>query len=125
MRVTKTDVLEKAKREGYLLAKWGKTDAVAEEYYGWCEKEGIPLIKAYAGNKYSTVSVDMITAYYDLNEEGQNKMGSLFRKYTRKPSSIGIGHGYCSVDDIPIDSVAIVVKDLIQIYEACKVPRNN
>jgi len=123
MRVTKTDVFEKAIREGYLLAKWGKTDAVEEEYYGWCEKEGNPLIKAYAGNKYSTVSIDMITTSYYLNEEGQKKMGSLFRKYTRKPSSIGIGHGYCSVDDIPIDSVDALAKEIITIYEESKVPR--
>lgn len=125
MRVTHKEILEKAKNDGYLLAKWGKTDAVEEEYYGWCEKEGIPLIKAYAGSKYSTVSVDMITTSYNLNEEGQKRIGRLFRKYTRKPSSVGVGHGYCSVDDIPIDSVDVVVKDLMLIYETCKAERTN
>lgn len=123
MNMSYKDTFEMAKSKGYLLAKWGRTDAIEEEYYKWCEKEGIPLIKAYAGSKYSTVSVDMITTSCDLNEEGQKKIGNIFRKYTRKPSSIGIGHGYCSVDDIPIDSVDVVVKEIIQIYETCKVAR--
>lgn len=123
MRLSHKDIFETAKSKGYLLAKWGKTAAVEEEYYGWCEKENIPLIKAFAGNKYAQVSINMDTTSYVLNEEGQNKIAALYRKYTRKPSSVAKGHIYCSVDDVPNDSVDILVKNLMQIYDDCKVPR--
>lgn len=119
------DIFEQAKSKGYLLAKWGKTDAVEKEYYKRCEKGNIPLIKAYAGSKYAQVSIDLITTSYDLNKEGQNKIATLCRKYTRKPSEVGIGHAYCSVDDVPNDSVDTLVKEVILIYEECKVARNN
>lgn len=125
MRLSYKDIFETAKSKGYLPAKWGKTDAIEEEYYKLCEKENIPLIKAYAGSKYAHVSIDLITTSYDLNEEGQNRIAALYRKYTRKPSSVAFGHAYCSVDYIPNESVDVLVKELIPIYDACKVGRPN
>ena len=82
------DIFEMAKSKGYLIAKWGKTDAIEEEYFKWCKKGDIPLIKAYAGSKYSHVSIDLITTTFDINKEGQNRITALYRKYTRKPSSV-------------------------------------
>ena len=125
MQMSYKDIFERAKSKGYLLAKWRKTDVVEEDYYKWCEKENIPLIKAFAGNKYAQVSINMDTTSYVLNEEGQDKIAALYRKYTRKPSSVAKGHIYCSVDDVSNDSVDILVKEIIQICEACKVPRTS
>ena len=120
MRVTHKEIFEKAKNDGYLLAKWGKTDVIEEEYYKWCEKENIPLIKAYSGNKYSQVSINMDTTSYVLSEEGHEKIAALFRRYTRKPSSVCKGHIYCSVDDASNDSVDVLAKEIITIYEGSK-----
>ena len=123
MRISDRELIGQAKSKGYLTAKWGKTDAVEEEYYKWCEKGDFPLIKAYGGSKFSQVSIDMITSSYDLDKEGQKRIGEVFRKYTRKPSSVGIGHGYCSVDAVPNDSVDILAGEIISIYGACRVKR--
>jgi len=88
MNMSYKDIFEMAKSKGYLLAKWGRTDAIEEEYFKWCEKEGIPLIKAYAANKFAQVSINMDTTSYVLDEEGQRRIAALFRRYTRKPSSV-------------------------------------
>jgi hypothetical protein len=104
MRMSYEDIFETVKSNGYHLAKCGKTDAIEEDYYKLCEKENIPLIKAYAGSKYAHVSIDLITISYNLSTEGKNRIDVLYRNYTRKSSSIGSSHGYCSVDDVPNDS---------------------
>lgn len=118
------EILEEAKSKGYLLAKWGKTDAIEEEYYEFCEKGNLPLIKAYAGNKYADVSIDLITSSYSLSEEGQDRIAALYRKYTKKPSSVSKGRAYCSVDKIPNALVDILGKELVKIYEECKMERS-
>ena len=123
MRLSYKEIFETAKSKGYLLAKWGKTDVIEKDYHRWCEQENIPLIKAFAGNKYAQVTINMDTTSYVLNEEGQKRIAVLFRKYTKKPSSVGWGHIYCSVDDVPNDSVEILNKELISICETCKVER--
>lgn len=124
MRLSHREIIETAKTKGYLLAKWGKTDSAEEEYYKWCEKNNIPLIKAFAGNKYSQVSINMDTTSYVLSEEGHERIATLFRRYTSRPSSVAKGHIYCSVDDVPNESVDTLCKELLPIYAEFKVERN-
>lgn len=123
MSMTYKETLDKAIRRGYLLARWGKRDAIEEEYYKWCKTNNIPLIKAYAGNKYAQFFIDLITTPYNFNDEGQKKIIALYRKYTRKPSSIGTSRGHCSVDEVPLEKLDTLVKELMPIYEVCKIAR--
>lgn len=117
-----TNVLEEAKNKGYLLLTRGK-DSVKTEYYNWCRSLDKPFIKAQARTKYSDLSIDLITTSYDLKDDGQKKIFTLFRQHTAKVSSIGLSHGYCSVDYIPNEELDDLATQLLALYEACKVKR--
>ena len=110
-------------KRGYLLTGQGQTDGLEQEYYKWCKVNKNPLIKAHAGYKFASVSIDMIATSYGLNEEGQKRIFWLFKKYSEKTSSIGCSHGYCSAQQIPLNTISDLIKELLVVSMECTVER--
>ena len=115
--------IEEAKDKGYLLSGRGKADHLNEKYYTWCKISNKPFVKVAASNKYAIISIDLITTTFDLNETGQHEIGLLFRQHSLKPNSVGVSHGYCSVDKVLNEDVDAVISELMPIYEEFKVER--
>lgn len=113
------DVLER----GYLLTGQRHADRLELQYYKLCKTNKKPLIKANVGLKFATISIDLITAAHDINEEGQERIFRLFRQYTKKPGSIRCSHGFCAVQQVPVDAIATMIEQLRGIYSECIVER--
>ena len=113
--------LRTAIEEGYLKIGRGNTVNLENAFYQWCKDNGNPLVKINLANKYSDVSIDLITTEYIFTENAKSKMFGLLTLYSK------VSFLYSSCDRVAFEKVSIekadeLAKKMISIYTSEKTP---
>ncbi|MGR3317078.1 MAG: hypothetical protein ACUZ8O_01165 [Candidatus Anammoxibacter sp.] len=113
------NIFRTAIEEGFLKIGRGNTVNLENTFYQWCKDNKKPLVKIEIANKYSHVSIDLITTEYVFTENAKPKMFALLTLYS-KVSFLHPSRDRFAFEKVPNEKADELAKKMITIYTSEK-----